>query len=331
VLLLLLLGAFEAVRSAGCAGALPEGEMTDKARQRHPVPDRARKRAIRAQAARADVPYSVAARQLDAAWLAPGELLASHGRTVYPAVDDTHRQSLIECRARLTKAQRVQDTRRAANLPTGRAGHLADRFPPTRGAQGTGVGLLYHGEGRQQALAVLYAVIAHEAPDVVPSAGDLAWQAELGEETAVDTACAVLDRMARLLLTDHAGLVRRLDAVLAAGEASDGVMDRALDDPLTRKLSQPAWRASLDGARHILDATLIVADDGHAPGTRVRMLSAPFAGRTATIIGALWDRTGPPTGYEVWPDGAAAVATAHPNDLVVLASPERAMRRSPHV
>ncbi|GAB3938524.1 hypothetical protein GCM10027614_18760 [Micromonospora vulcania] len=73
------------------------------------------------------------------------------------------------------------------------------------------------------------------------------------------------------------------------------------------------------GVRQILDALLIVAEDGHAPGTRVRVLSEPYAGRVGTIIGARWGGSGPPVGYLVWLEGAKAAFSARADDLVVLA------------
>lgn len=337
--------------------------MTDKQRRRKSTPDRARKRAIRAQAARADVPYSVAARQLDATRDHPDipgsdvppsapnpgtddilptgapadretanrKARASRGRTVYPQGTDTHRQWLIECRERRTFAQRIQDARRAADLPSGRAQHLADRFPPTRGERGTGVGPLYHGEGRQDALALLFAVIAHETPGRVPSAGDLAWAAELGEETAVDIACAELDRAARWLLdTDRATLWPRIEAALAAGETHRdwrvseeavrlAAVYRAATVPYDWMDGEPVTIGlPLDGVRHILDAVLVVGDDGHSPGTRVQLLTEPYPGHPATIIGAIWGPTGPPCQYEIYPDAIPPAILADPHDLLIL-------------
>ncbi|MFG1674073.1 hypothetical protein [Micromonospora sp. NPDC049282] len=76
------------------------------------------------------------------------------------------------------------------------------------------------------------------------------------------------------------------------------------------------------GVRQILDALLIVADDGHAPGTRVRLLRDPHQGRTATIMGALWGPSGPPVGYEVWIDEVRTALSARSDELVVLADQE---------
>jgi hypothetical protein len=304
--------------------------MAEKQQHRQPAGDRARKRAVRIQAAEAGVPYSVAARQLTAIRSVSGETLASHGRTVYPASDDSHRQRLIDSRNRRSFDERVQDTRRAAHLPSGRARHLADRFPPTRGEPGTGVGLLYHGEGRQDILALLYLTVAHESPGLVPAVGDLAWIAELGEETSLDIACGELDRAARLLLDDERPrLWPRVEAALAAGAADRRWQAREetvrLADAYRAMTMVPDGdgdqplvpRPPFDGVRNILDAVLVVGDDGHAPGTRVRALDAPHALRPATIVAARWAASGPPVGYAVLPDGGRTVVV-DPDRLVVL-------------
>lgn len=233
--------------------------------------DRARRRAIRDLAERSGVAYSVARRQLERG-LRPGEILASHGRTIYPSTSDSYRTALVAARERWDFPTRLADTRRAARVPDGRAAHLVDRFPPTRGEPGSGVGLLYHGERR---LAVL--IGAYAAAGDVP--GDLPWTAELGEETAVDIACAALDRRARRLLGDDPGEV------------------------------------DVDGARQILDALLIVGDDGHAAGTRVRILDGD---RQATIVGAIWGPSGPPVRYRVAADGREFMVD--PDDLAVVSS-----------
>jgi hypothetical protein len=173
----------------------------------------------------------------------------------------------------------------AAALPEGRARHLAERFPPTRGEPGTGVGQLYHGERRVDALAGLYAAVAGAQADLVPSAGDLAWAAELGEETAVDSVCFALDRAAR--------------------RYADADAEAATPD--------------LAGARQILDALLTVADDGHAPGTRARLLDDR---RMGTIVNACWELAGPPIGYVVRLDGEPEAIQVRPRGLVVLSRAE---------
>ncbi|RAY16439.1 hypothetical protein DPM19_06085 [Actinomadura craniellae] len=270
------------------------------------VPDRARRRAIRAYAARAGVPYSVAARRLA---LGPGETLADAGRTVHPA--SPGRDGFLD---RRPVEERLLDARRAAEPPRGRAAHLTDRFPPLAGTP------FYRGAGRRDALALLYTVVAHEVPGRLPSAAELAPVAGLGEETAVDIACAELDRAARLLLDDlPTGLTDgtgapgpRIEAALAGG--------RAHPDPRLREAARSLTAAhgtgpALAGARQILDALLVVADDGHAPGTRVRTLG----GRTGAIAGAVWGPYGPPLRYEVLSDDGPARGFADPGDLVVIA------------
>jgi hypothetical protein len=307
--------------------------MNDKQHRRQPAGDRARKRAVRAQAARTGVPYSVAARQLNAVRPASGEMLASQGRTVYPAGADAYRQWLIACRDRRSFDERVQAARRAAELPSGRAWHLAERFPPTRGEAGTGTGLLYHGERRQDALALLYLVVAHESPGLVPDVGDLAWIAELGEETALDIACGELDRMARLLLDeDRPGLWPRIESALAASATKHSWQAREeavrLRDAYRAMMTtqhgsdgEPLVTGPpLDGVRNVLDAVLVVGDDGHAPGTRVRLLVPPEQHQTATIVAAVWGPAGPPIAYEVLRDRTAPAVVVDPDRLVVLAA-----------
>ena len=241
---------------------------------------RARRRAIRALAERAGIAYSEARRQLDRG-LSPDEMLAASGRTIYPPTRDTHRLALVAARERRPFDLRVADTRRAADVPQGRAEHLTDRFPPD------GAGLLYHGEHRREILTLAYATVAQDAPELVPP--DLPWTAELGEETAVDLACAGLDRVVRRLLDAERV---RLSAAFAFA-----------DD------------LSYDGARQILDGVLIVGDDGHAPGTRVRMLTA--GSHLATIVLAVWGPSGPPVGYVVQPDGSGPREDVAPDDLAV--------------
>ncbi len=300
--------------------------MVDKPR-RKPTPDRARKRAIRAQAARAGVSYLVAARQLStgAGDRPPGDDLdagmpASRGRTVHPAGSDSHRRWLVECRRQRDFAQRVRDARLAADLPDGRARHLADRFPPTRGEEGTGAGSLYRGAGRRSALASLYVVVAHERPDLVPSAGELAWAAELGEETTVDTACARLDRAARRLLDSGPHTAGTPGDLRSRIEAASGVLPSTLvggDGAI-----QVPGRDAFAGARQILDAVLVDADGGHAPGTRIRMVGGRHAGATGTIVGAFWEQSGPPSRYEIRPDGWPTSVVMVPDELWVLSRDE---------
>jgi hypothetical protein len=270
---------FGGEREASPEVPMDDSHPTDDNRhRRQPVPGRARKRAIRLHAACTGVSYTVAARRL-----AGGTTNADHGRTLYPA---------DAARSRRTFAERVADARLAADLPSGRVAHLVQRFPPRDG--GPGVGMLYGGQARQDLLALAYAVVIDERPD---SRLDLAWQAECGEETAVDTACEQLDRAVRLLLDEG------WERIAAAGGSSPQLV-----------------QVSTDGARQIMDALIVVTGDGHVPGTRLVMMS----GRPATIVGAVWGLTGPPMAYVVRPHGLAGEApaadvVAPPHELLVLA------------
>ncbi|MFC3499903.1 hypothetical protein ACFOOK_02785 [Micromonospora krabiensis] len=240
-------------------------------------------------------------------------MVASRGRTVYPVGVDTDRQRLIDARSRRTLTDRVEDARLAADLPLGRATHLVRRFPPFRAHRG--VGVLYGGEARGEILALLYAVVIYERPDLEPDAADLAWEAEMGEETAVDTACADLDRAVRLLLDDDRRPLQ--PRVEAAVRALPLLRDRWEDAQALGR--QFMVSTSMDGVRQIMDALLMVADDGHAPGTRVKLLSGADADLAGTLVGAMWGLSGPPISYWVHPDGAALKMAAEPQDLIVLA------------
>jgi hypothetical protein len=282
--------------------------MTDEQRRRS-VPDRARRRAIRTRAARAGVPYSVAARHLDGGLDPP----ATTGRTVYPGAGDPHRGWLLSARANWSYAQRVRDTRQAVRLPVGRAEHLVARFPVLRGAPG---GPLYHGDARPALLAMVYATVVHERPDLVASTEELAWVANLGEETAVDLSLAALDRAAReLAAQDRWRMWGRIEAALAAAAAG---RDRELHwaaITLRYELESLSVPASVDGVRHTLDALLVASAGGHAPGTRVRVRARSHRGRRATIVGVRWARSGPPVGYDVRPDVTAELLAVAPRDL----------------
>jgi hypothetical protein len=200
--------------------------MTGK-KPRRSVTDRARRRAIRAHALALGVPYSVAARLLKA--------------------QDDHRAWLSAVRERRPFTLRQQDTRLAADLPLGRAAHLAERFPQSSQTE----------TGTTSVLGMLYAVLLHESPTLVPSTEQLTWVADLGEETAVDFVCADLDRAARCLLDeDPWRLCNRIEATLAA--ALTGT-DRAARD--AAKVLSPEFRTmiprrSFEATRHLLDELL---------------------------------------------------------------------------
>jgi hypothetical protein len=216
---------------------------------RHSVPDRARRRAIRAYAARLGVSYSVAARLLAAQKSRPSIGLPAEA----PALGGDHRAWLFALRESRRFDQRVRDTRLAADLPMGRAAHLAERFPSPGGAH------------HATMLGLLYTVVVSESPSLVPAPTDLAWVAELGEEAAVDTVCTGVDRAARLLLDeDRWRLWVRVEAALASALAG---ADRRLRDAATEldgQFRSTVLRRSLDGARQTLDAVLSPDDAGRA-------------------------------------------------------------------
>ncbi|GAA0725524.1 hypothetical protein GCM10010199_36160 [Dactylosporangium roseum] len=310
------------------AAQSPSGGSIPKRPGRKPRPDRARRRAVRAHAAQAGVAYSVAARQVKAARLRAGETLGNAGRTVYPAwIGHGERWTIVSREARGAEVK-LADARRAGRLPGGRAEHLVERFPP---------GLddaFYAGERRAELLALVYLVVADDSPGLVPAALDLAWTAELGEETAVDAVCADLDRAARRVLDGGvAERWRRIEAALVKAqhdrewrvryEADLLVLAyRAFVTPGEDAAGEPfVVRAPWAGVRQVLDALLVIADDGHAPGTRVRTVgSSPRA--EGTVVGARWGPGGPPTGYEVRIDGEAATRTCKPEEIVILPGQE---------
>jgi hypothetical protein len=244
-------------------------------RSRRSVPDRARRRAVRALATELGVPYSVAAR-----------LLSGPATRRFPVGDDEHRAWMFAAREHRSYLGRVSDARQAGDLPLGRAAHLTRRFPPLR----TAAGNFYLGDGRETALAMLYAVAGHETPALLPGPDELAWAAELGEESAVDIACAALDRAARLLLDqDSWRLWPRIETALDAGESSADPRVRDAARLLNRELRSTSLRGSLAGARQILDALLVEPYDGLPPGVRTR---------NGIVTGARWSSDGPPVDYD---------------------------------
>jgi hypothetical protein len=247
-------------------------------RSRRSVPDRARKRAIRALAAQLGVAYSVAARLLEAQTLVT---------TATPV--DEHRAWMFAAREQRSFHSRVSDTRLAADLPLGRAAHLVRRFPPMRATGGAGP--LYAGEGRETIISMLYAVLLHESPQLLPARDELAWAAELGEETAVDFTCSGLDRAARLLLDQERWrLWARVDAALTASAEAPSRHTRDAATVLGRELRSTSLRGSVDGARQTLDAVLVETFGGDAPGTRTP---------TGIVTTVEWSHDGPPTGYRL--------------------------------
>ena len=106
---------------------------------------------------------------------------------------------------------------------------------------------------------MLYALLEH----LYPSAEQLAWVAELGEETAVDLVCADLDRAARQLLElDSWHLCHRIEATLAAYESGSNSSRRDLARTLIPEFRTMIPRRSFEQARNLLDELL---DSAAAP------------------------------------------------------------------
>jgi hypothetical protein len=169
---------------------------------------------------------------------------------------------------------------------------------------------------------MLYAVLAYESPAIQPTAEELAWVAELGEETAVDIVCAGLDRAARLLLDDDRWhLYTRIEAALTAGEAADNRQVRDAAITLGRQFRTTILRRSLAGTRHTLDALLVAAHDGYPPGARVHILTGPRHGQAATVIGVQWPATGAPRTYQIQIDNGPAILTVSVDDIGILDQP----------
>ena len=274
--------------------------MTEK-KHRRSVPDRARRRAIRAHAARAGVSYSVAARLLDGGVEATG----GHWPHRLPRRLGRTPRWLFAVRERRSYDLRVRDTRLAVRLPLGRAAHLTERFPTLRGDRPAGAALRRRGPPGHARDALRggrprTARAARRPPTSSP--GSRTW-ARRPPSTS---------RAPRSTAPPAAGSTRTAGA---CGRASrrpwprpKPAADRELHwaaVTLRYELESLSVPASVDGARHTLDALLVASAGGHAPGTRVRILARPHRGRAATIVGVRWAPTGPPVGYEVRPHATA--------------------------
>jgi hypothetical protein len=162
-------------------------------------------------------------------------------------------------------------------------------------------------------------VLAYESPAILPTAEELAWVAELGEETAVDIVCAGVDRPVRLLLDDDRWrLCTRIETALDAGVAAHDRHARDAAITLGPPFRTTILRRSFEGARHTLDALLVAAYDGHPPGTRVRVLTGPHRGEAATVTGVQWPATGAPHAYRIRIDNGPAVLTVGVDDIGIL-------------
>ncbi|WP_343954326.1 hypothetical protein [Nonomuraea longicatena] len=164
-------------------------------------------------------------------------------------------------------------------------------------------------------------MIAAEAPHLVPSAAELTWSADLGQASAVDVVCSLIDRTARLLLDTAPGELRhRARGALAVARASPDPQLRDAAEQLTASLDLDdvrGWHGlPFAEARQVLDALLVAPCSGHAPGIRIRFTSGARADTEATVIGAVWGMSGLPYAYKVRPDGGSVTIVTSPADLV---------------
>lgn len=228
-----------------------------------------------------------------------------------PGVDPL-REWYQQGRLKWTPEQRAHEARRAIRLVGGRAWHLADRFPPLWLRDGRG-GVFGHGDRMESVLAVslLYQLVVHENPTVVPDRSHLEWVAELADTGAVDVAFTEFDRAARRVLVDddYPALYRRIEAALEAGGHWPASVERrglaaeyrrATKEPYGYLGGYPQTRGvQVPGALQVLDAVLVSTAGGYSPGVEVQVRTGPHAGKAATVVQVEWAETGPPVGYQV--------------------------------
>lgn len=209
-------------------------------------------------------------------------------------------------------SQNVQHkVQRTAQLPTGRAAELADRYEP-RGD--------FHGREASWLLALVYSMLTDQHPELLPGRAELRAAVETDAQEAVDAVMEPLDRAAARLLTkdstrwwgevkplldEYAATVENEDKELLTWQEID---DRQRVDRLVRKWRQ-AWEKTHQNMHGFweapgvmwvapkgwLDALLAARHHGHAPGFRVRLAD----GRPAIVYAAEWGEDGPPTAYRV--------------------------------
>ncbi|WP_461014507.1 hypothetical protein [Streptomyces daliensis] len=188
------------------------------------------------------------------------------------------------------------EVRQAATLPTGRAYQVAVRYEEPSSIAFPDRWLL----------ALVYAMLADQRPDLLPGREDLRSAVESGDQAAVDAVMDPLDRAAARLLTKEADhwwseVKPRLDSYADAVEADDRHQVGRLVEQWRRAWTKARnsngyydapgvlWHAP----KHWLDALLVDRHGGHL--ARVRLVD----GRPAFVYAAEWGEAGPPLAYRV--------------------------------
>lgn len=206
----------------------------------------------------------------------------------------------------------------AAELPSGRAGQIAER------AEGSDV----RAYGRYPVLddawllALVYAMLTDRHPELLPSRARLRAAVEADDLAAIDTLMEPLDRAAARLMTRVPetwwGEVKPvLDAYADEVESGNGQDLTALswqemEDREEVGLLVGRWRTAWTPVRNLngymdppgvmwnavkrwLDARLVDERGGHAPRSRVRLVD----GRPAVVYAVEWGEVGSPEAYRV--------------------------------
>lgn len=276
--------------------------------------DRHAKRAARELAERERISYTAARRRLTAeAGPVAGRVFRMTVAAVCPVDCDGSGHSKFACRRWTpTDAKDVAswEVREAAGLPDGRASSIERRC-----GRGLNSSVLNH----RWALALVYAMLTDQHPDLSPDEAALRAAVEADDLAAVDVLMEPLDRAVRQLVTENHEqwwdvAKPRLDAYVEAVEADDRWPETWAEaeyanrlERLTAKWHQ-AWTEYRDwdgyptrngvtwySLRSDMDSFLTARLGGHAPGTRVRLA----AGRLAVVWAPVWSETGAPTAYRV--------------------------------
>lgn len=280
--------------------------------------DRARKHATHAHAAAAGISYTEAHHRNtdEQPGAGPAPTWGGIDRYAFPpeppkdsrmgVPTSTNQRHYFQVRRRWAARQVAGSARIAAQI-TSRAHHLADWWPD---------GHVYYGHDRPLAINILYAITAHEWPDLLPNAETLAELVAAGDPWPVDAAYADFDRHARLLTdtgywTPTGELVERAIPILREQSEHD---DRLLSDHARGLLARirraraeytgydgyPTSRGfAMPGALNTLDAVLCSTQRGYPPGTVLRYRDGKEL-VLAEVDRCVWAPSGgAPTGYAV--------------------------------